>query len=257
VTTPAIPAWEWTALEGLSSAGDLFGLNPIIVGSIDQAESSGGGGGINSSGYGGWFGLSSTGTYPGGEADGAEQGTVTPSLLDATTPAAFTTQAEISAAEFASLLAANGGNAINAEEAYQGGQGAVGTPSEGSAIVGGNLGTSPAGGNPATLTSAQATDASLNLNPLDLFGIPATGASAVGSDLSKIASALWGDVSKFLLTMTFAAAGLALVVVGIKGLADEHEDDQPAPAGAGGMLPAMPAAADDVAEAAPLAAVAA
>ena len=116
-------------------------------------------------------------------------------------------------------------------------------PTEGSAIVESELGSaSPyAGSGASTTTLASATDASLNANPLDLFGIPGTAASSFGSDISKIASALWGDVSKYVLTLAFIGAGLALVVVGIKGLAEDHVPQVPQAAKDAGMAAAVAA----------------
>ena len=68
--TPSIPTWEWTDLQNLGASGQLSGVNPIVLGAIDQAESSGQGGGVNPKGYGGWFGLGVDKTYPAGESTG-------------------------------------------------------------------------------------------------------------------------------------------------------------------------------------------
>lgn len=148
MTTPAIPGWEWSELNQLSDKGELSGVSPTVIGSIDQAESSGSGGGINSSGYGGWFGLSATSHYPG------EPGKSTPgtALLESTSVSSFVAQAQIAASEFAALLTGNGGDPIKAEEAYQ--SGSASGPTEGSRILAKNLGL-PAGSTsaPAFLSS--------------------------------------------------------------------------------------------------------
>lgn len=189
MTTPSIPTWEWQDLQNLSQQGDLSGINPIVIGSIDQAESSGKGGGINPEGYGGFFGLSESGTYPGGQ--------VTPQLLQGTDASSFEQQAEIAASAYASYLQQAGGNPIAAEEIYQ--TGAADGPTEGSNILGANLGSaSPDGGTTATTAS------SLNANPFDLFGIPST---------------VTGSVETFLAEALLVAAGLGIVVLGAYKLA--------------------------------------
>lgn len=255
MTAPAIPAWEMTALDALANAGDLSGLNPIILGAIDQAESSGSGGGINSSGYGGFFGLGANKKYPGG--------TTTTALLQGTDPGSFEAQAEIAASAFAGYLTQEGGDPVKAEEVYQ--SGAANGPTEGSKIVAADLGLAPAAGGAVSSTNpAAATLTSFNANPLDLFGIPSTAASTVGSDISKVASALWSDVAKYVLTLAFVGAGLTLVVVGIKGLGEDNGDKGSGggAAGGGGVLASLPStqagdAATGLAEdVAPIAAVA-
>ncbi len=117
---PNIPSWEVQQLNALSGSNNLYGVNPMILAGIDQAESSGFGGSINPQGYGGWFGLGQTSSYPGGQS--------TPGLLQGTGQAAFDTQAELSASDFASLLKQYGGNTYLAEHAYQYGGNAPATP---------------------------------------------------------------------------------------------------------------------------------
>ena len=193
MTTPTIPSWEWQDLQDLSQQGDLSGINPIVIGSIDQAESSGNGGGINPEGYGGFFGLSESGTYPGGQ--------VTPQLLQGTDADSFEQQAEIAASAYASYLNQAGGNPIAAQEIYQ--TGAADGPTEGSNILATNLGTaSPSGG--ATASTTSATTTSLNANPFDLFGIPSTAA---------------GSVETWATEALLVAAGLGIIVLGVYKLA--------------------------------------
>ena len=113
ITSVPIPKWEIAQLENLSGAGQLSGVNPLDLALIDQAESSGSGGGINSSGYGGWFGLGVGKQYP--------TGSINTGTMRSTTPQAFDQQASVAAGEFASLLGQHGGNPVKAEIAYQGG----------------------------------------------------------------------------------------------------------------------------------------
>ncbi len=195
--TPDIPAWEWTDLQTLSQDGDLSGINPVVLGSIDQAESSGSGGGINPEGFGGWFGLSESGTYPGGQ--------VTPQLLQGTDATSFEQQAEIAASAYNSYLTEAGGNPIAAEEIYQ--TGAAGGPTEGSQILQSNLGTASAGGG-ATTTSATTTG--LNANPFDLFGIT---------------SSATGGIESFIVDSLLVLAGLGIIVLGVYRLAAPHVEN--------------------------------
>jgi hypothetical protein len=189
VSAPSIPAWELADLDQLSAQGDLDGLNPIILASIDQAESSGEGGSVNPEGYGGFFGLSKDATYPGGAT--------TPQLLEGTDSASFEQQAEIAASAFNEYLGEADGNPEAAEEIYQ--TGSASGPTEGSKILEDNLGTaSPGGGGaPATLSS-------LNANPFDLFGITSTATSGVES---------------FIVDTVLVVAGLAIIVFGVTRLA--------------------------------------
>jgi hypothetical protein len=106
-----IPGWENTELNYLSSKGMLYGLPPGLIGAIDQAESSGQGGSINSAGYGGFFGLGANSSY-GPYTD-------TPSLLQGTNALDFGDQAATTAYEFNQLLQRYGGNVYEAEQAYQ------------------------------------------------------------------------------------------------------------------------------------------
>ena len=166
---PPIPGWEQSDLEALGAAGQLSGVNPEALAVIDSAESSGSGGGINPEGYGGFFGLGASSTYPAGASSSA--------LLSNPGEASFEQQAVLAASTFNSYLSQAGGNPVTAEEIYQTGK-PTATPGEGASLMAQYLGTSSAGGSPSSsLTSA--TTAGLNLNPFDLFGIPQAGASAL------------------------------------------------------------------------------
>ncbi|HXQ58449.1 MAG TPA: hypothetical protein VN799_00075 [Acidimicrobiales bacterium] len=144
LTWAPIPAWQITSLQQLAAQGKLYGIPPQIIAVIADAEEphNGGGVGINSSGYGGYFGLG-TSAYPGGS--------VTTAQLNDPSPASFAAQAQVAASLFASLLSKNNNNPVAAEQAYQTGS-AGGTPGEGAKLmsqyVGGQIitpGSVPAG----------------------------------------------------------------------------------------------------------------
>lgn len=141
----SIPTWQQSQLQALANQNDLFGVNPLIIGAIDQAESSGNPGSPNSAGYGGYFGLSPTSKYPAGTV-GAGEGT--------NTPAEFNKEAIIAASEFASLLNTYGGDVIHAEYAYQQGGNAP-YPGDAAAVkgLGPSLVSQAAGGNAAALAT--------------------------------------------------------------------------------------------------------
>ena len=106
-----IPSWEANQLDTLGNQGKLHGISPQILAGIDLAESSGTGGYANSSGYGGWFGLSQSDINGYGGNVG----------LTSTSQNAFDQQAEVAATIFANLLAQHNGSVSAAEMAYQGG----------------------------------------------------------------------------------------------------------------------------------------
>lgn len=205
---PPIPTWEQQLLEQLSQQGSLSGVNPQDLAAIDLAESSGSGGGVNSEGYGGWFGLGYNTTYPGG-------GSLSEGELTSTTQTAFEKQAEIAAAEFASLLSSHGGDPIAAEQAYQGG----GT--EGSSIFqqyglgGGQAFGSPTAPNVtgvgnAVLTSASATNST---SPSDTTSTSTASLGTFGKVLAELDSFL-----------NPAVGGGPLDLLGITGLSTLDSD---------------------------------
>jgi hypothetical protein len=83
-------------LQTMASKGQLTGVTPRILAAIAQAESGSeaAGAGINSSGYGGYFGLHETQTYPAGK--------VTSGVLNTKSTASFRYQAKIAASALAS-----------------------------------------------------------------------------------------------------------------------------------------------------------
>lgn len=103
----AEPTWQTADLTSLASAGKLGGLNPDILGAIAQEESGfeNAGAGVNSSGYGGYFGLSTS--------------QVSTSTLETNSAASFEDQAQVAAADFNRYLDETGGNVGQAESIFQ------------------------------------------------------------------------------------------------------------------------------------------
>ncbi len=118
------PTTELQLLEQLGSQGQLSGVNPQYLAIIAQEESGyeQAGAGINSSNYGGYFGLS-TQTAP-------------PSVLMSQSQQSFVTQAVDAAKIFAAGLKASGGNVYGAENYYQTGstEGNAIQPNSGAAL---------------------------------------------------------------------------------------------------------------------------
>lgn len=113
------PAWEQQELNKLSSQGLLSGINPLVLAGIAGNESGyeNAGAGINSEGYGGFYGLGSHSTY----SYGGQSFTESPSILSDPGVSSFDQQSEAAAAEVASLLASNNGNLQAALAQYTGG----------------------------------------------------------------------------------------------------------------------------------------
>lgn len=95
-----IPLWQQQELQKLSAENMLSGVDPQILGAIDLAESHGIGGSVNSSGYGGYFGTSSS--------TDTQTGT-----------SAFDAQAVSAAGTFARMLEQFNNDPLAAENAYQ------------------------------------------------------------------------------------------------------------------------------------------
>lgn len=132
--TSGEPPWEAQILGNLDAAGALGGVSPAALSAFSQYESGyeDKGAGINSEGYGGYFGLGENSVYPG------QSGPIGASVLDTNSPASFTEQAEVAAAELASLIKSNNGSVYQAALEYDGG--AVGEAQAVAAAQGGSLG---------------------------------------------------------------------------------------------------------------------
>ena len=108
-----VPAWEGQELSQLGSQGKLHGVSPQILAVMALAESGGQGSTYtNSSGYGGYFGLSRSDMTMFGED---------PGLLTQLGPKALAAQADVASSIFDRLAMLDGGNVYTAEKSYQGG----------------------------------------------------------------------------------------------------------------------------------------
>lgn len=182
-----IPTWEQADLGQLGAAGELSGVSPQILAAIDQAESSGQGGGINTSGYGGFFGLGAGQSYPAGTPSSA--------LLSDPSQQSFDSQAVLASSEFASLLQRTGGDVYAAESAYQGGS------SEGTSVFA-SLGV-------PTTNTPNASTAGVSWNPATGF---------LPTILGGVGSSVTGSITSFISKALIVVAGLAVAVFGITRL---------------------------------------
>lgn len=102
----AIPKWQITILQTLGKHGDLHGVTPVAMSAVAKAEEPGTGNeGVNSSGYGGFFGLA-TSTAPA-------------SLLSTSSHAAFKKEAVLASRNYSNALYHEGGTYVKAENVYQ------------------------------------------------------------------------------------------------------------------------------------------
>lgn len=217
-----IPPWQEADLQTLAASGQLSGVNPLILAGIDQAESTFQGGGINSAGYGGFYGLGAGDKYPGG--------TSTAAMLSDPGESSFISQSKIAASEFASLLAGNAGNPIAAENQYQtGSAGNTSTATEGGGIVAAALGSGPASSGSVASSTSNPSSPSKDLNTTNytLTGLAGllqsmdqllnpTGPGLL-TNITSLGSAGIGTV----LTMIFArgafvVASLGIAYIGVK-----------------------------------------
>lgn len=168
-----MPAWQQQELNRLSQQGLLSGINPLVLAGIGANESGWEvqGSGINSSGYGGFYGLGQNSTY----SFGGQSFTETPSLLMDPGVQSFDQQSEAAAAEVASLMQSSG-SLQNALAAYTGGGPTNGdyvlatqylggespTLSGTSYPLTGGGGAAPAGGSGGTTATTAAFGGSLN-----------------------------------------------------------------------------------------------
>lgn len=113
------PAWQQQELNNLANQGLLSGINPLVLSGILANESGfeNAGAGINSSGYGGFYGLGQNSTY----SYGGQSFTESPGILNDPGLSSFDQQSEAAAAEVASLLQSNNGNLQAALAQYTGG----------------------------------------------------------------------------------------------------------------------------------------
>lgn len=170
------PAWQQTELNNLSAAGKLSGLSPLVLSGIAENESGyeNKGAGINSSGYGGYFGLGQNSSY----SFGGQSFTETPSLLESNSQPAFDQQAEAAAAALASYIQETGSLQAGLAK-YTGGGPTNGDYEDAVSILGGTSpslsgqsfpvtgggGAAPAGGLSTAATNATTASLGGSLNP--------------------------------------------------------------------------------------------
>ncbi len=190
-SVPGVPSWQVTALEQLAAQNKLSGLPTWVLALIAKEESGfeDAGAGVNSSNYGGYFGLSTS--------------SVPAATLMTNSQASFEQQAPIAAAIFAAQLQRFGGNFVRAEAAYQNGPNGAAT-SGGSKLFSQFLG--------GTLTGGEVTASAPSGNSTSptgcAFGVgPFCILSQAG--LNRFYGALLMGAGGLVLTV-----GLGLVVVG-------------------------------------------
>lgn len=217
-----IPAQYKTELTNMAKAGSLGGVPPQLLSWIMEAESgpSYQGGYVNGSGFGGWFGLAAT-KYP--------TGTMTTATLHDASIQSFDMQSMVTAGEFASLLSAHNGDAVAAENAYQGSAG------NGQTIFTTYL--KAAGTN---VLNTQLTPAQTAVGDIGTAtGTTTTGTTSwlteLGHVLGDLASVSWWE------RVGMGALGLALFGIGLSGFISTTKPGQSAKGNAAG--PAVGAAA--------------
>lgn len=159
-----MPPWESAELTKLSAAGQLSGVNPLVLAGIGQNESGWEvkGAGINSSGYGGYYGLGQNSKY----SYGGQSIQITPAIDSTNSLASFDVQSEAAALEVRSLLSTYGGDLNKALSAYvSGGPNDLGNQDYQDVISA--LGQAPAGGGPSggTLSPGGTILTSTGTNP--------------------------------------------------------------------------------------------
>lgn len=186
---PDLPSWQIQQLNSLAESGQLSGVPPQVLALIAKAESGGQGGSINSSGYGGFFGLAPNQNYSGNS--------VTTSQLQGTDVNSFSAQAITAAGLFRSLLNQFGGNPVAAEYAYQNGPNAgPGGTTEGASLFQqfGLTGTVP-GGSVSQLVGGNQSEAQLTAattssgSGTDSQSSQGTNAARIFADLDSLLNA--------------------------------------------------------------------
>lgn len=118
------PQWMVTLLGQMQTAGELHGVPPQALAAVADNESGyeNAGAGVNSAGYGGYFGLGANQSYPGGGTTAGKAGRPSTAMLNTDSPTSFVSQAKMSSAEIAWLDKTYAqGNIVNALADYVGG----------------------------------------------------------------------------------------------------------------------------------------
>jgi len=209
----SIPSWQQAELAQLSGEGLLSGVSPLYLAVIDQAESSGQGGGLNPQGYGGYFGLGAGSTYPAGTPSSA--------LLSNPSQQSFDAQAEIAASTFAQDLSSAGGSPIGAEGIYQTGSASpAGGPSEGQLLMqellGGTATSTPS--TPSATDTLSISGLAAGTSPLNLPGAGSAVSAVTSTAISAGLQAVLPAFGRLLLYVAFVVGGIVLVVLGLQRL---------------------------------------
>lgn len=216
------PAWQQSELNRLAAAGQLSGVNPLVLAGIEQGESGfeNAGAGINSSGYGGYFGLGQHSTY----SFGGQSFTETPQILGTNSVASFDQQAQATGAEVARELQAYGGNLYgalvtsgafyagdyNAAESYLGGASPMSGKS--SSVTGSAQGVAQNAGASANLAGFPGG----SLDPLNWPGeIGSAGGSAIASGILGVIQTITAPLRKFVEDAGLVVLGIVLFFVAL------------------------------------------
>lgn len=217
-----IPSWEIQSLDQLAAQGQLSGIDPNVLAVMSQEESGGevAGAGINSSGYGGYFGLGAGKQYPGGTISSAE--------MEQNSPQSFIDQAKVAASAFASYWT---GNVLTTEDVYQSGH-PEGGSSPGAQLMSKELsaGELAGGSNPVPATGTTGGGGSASAT---------TGGTANATTTGLLGDLLnWTGLKPILIEAILVSAGLGIIVLAAYKAAS----------------PALKRTAGDAAQLAPLAA---
>ena len=210
----AIPKWQITILKTLGKHGDLHGVTPIAMSAVAKAEEPGTGNeGVNSTGYGGYFGLS-TATAPA-------------SLLSTSSHAAFKKEAEISSVTFSKILYGEKGTYVKAENAYQ-----TGLPTrsaDGAAIMRQSMGGAKATTKKLTSKPGGSTAGGVTPTKATPGAIPTDVAHAVGGVFSPLIAWVDSWAKKVGLIIFGAVLIIAALVMLMHGFTNRAEDVPGAP----------------------------
>ena len=210
----AIPKWQITILKTLGKHGDLHGVTPIAMSAVAKAEEPGTGNeGVNATGYGGYFGLS-TATAPA-------------SLLSTSSHAAFKKEAEISSVTFSKILYGEKGTYVKAENAYQ-----TGLPTRsanGAAIMRQSMGGAKATTKKLTSKPGGSTAGGVTPTKATPGAIPTDVAHAVGGVFSPLIAWVDSGAKKVGLIVFGAVLVIAALVMLMHGFTNRAEDVPGAP----------------------------
>lgn len=205
------PTWMQGVLDTMAAQGQLGSVPPQALAAIAKGESGYEvqGAGINSSGYGGFFGLGAGAAYttPSGPMG------VTATALRTSGQASFRQQAGVTSGLLAHLLGQEGTTLVRAIQAFGNGPG--------------TLPTGKPGGTVPTIDSkiyeqtvaGGASTARINFPGTN---IPLTGPGAIGAGVGAGASVAGSSITNFLAKALLIAAGIGLILIGAHRAASPH-----------------------------------